>query len=50
MADPLWRIESLYHAARLRPLKEWAASFAESCSGDDRRRCESNPSLKSTLH
>jgi hypothetical protein len=39
MADPLARIESLYHAARLRPVDERAAFLAEACDGDaDLRR------------
>jgi serine/threonine-protein kinase len=40
MPDPLGRIESLYHAARLRPPKERDAFLAEACAGDDALRRE----------
>src|SRR5690242_9585740 len=40
MGDPLGRLESLYHTARLRPAEERGAFLAEACGGDDELRRE----------
>src|SRR5215467_1741798 len=48
MADPLARIESLYHAARLRPAEERSAFLAEACGGDEALRREVESLLAQT--
>ena len=40
MAAPLARIESLYHAARMRPPHERTAFLTEACGGDEHLRVE----------